>query len=249
MVAPTLIISLESPTCNPIAGPYNKRTTPTHDSITSYRKRRIHRGFAARTQQGSTSPEQLAQESYVQGRNTSRKVVPSDYSLEERGGPGVVDALVLGRIVDSLYPLINAYYTGSANSQLDTLTQVQSAEIIAFQSVSSNTFGNVSMDALALRLAYTLEGNYASEGPPDPREDVQDMICEASTSAADTWAMIVAVQSACTLQKCNIAAKGCKSKHGKRALPEGTPDFTEFYNLKRYFDQVCFNECLGLHLR
>lgn len=140
--------------------------------------------------------------------------------------------------MDTVYPLLSNYYTNSANPNLDSLTSVQLAEVQVLQNVSTNTFGNISVDALALRMAYTQATNYASEGPPDPREDVQDMICEAATSAADTGAMIVAVQSACSIQKCNKGSSGCSSKNTKRDLHDGPRDLTDFNILKRYFDQV-----------
>ena len=211
----------DSPTCNPVAGPYDRRSVPENKKPTSHKKRRL--GLVPHGQDVS---------------NNVRAQPEPDEELAERATPSVVDAVVLGRIVDAMYPLLNSYYTNSANDNLDSLTQIQLAEVLAFQNVSTNTFGNVTMDALAMRLSYTLDGNYNSEGPPDPREDVQDMICEASTSASDTGSMVVAVQSACSSQKCNKASTGCKTKSTKRDLHDGPRDLTHFNELKRYFDQV-----------
>ena len=159
--------------------------------------------------------------------------------LEERGKATVVDAVVLGRIVDTLYPLLNSYYANAGNSALNSLTDVQLAQVEAFQGVSGTALGGVTVDALAMRMSYTNAANFPSEGPPDPREDVQDMLCEGSLSATDTAGMILAVQSACLTQKCNATPKTCKNtvKVSKRRLDEPR-DYKDFHILKRYFDQV-----------
>ena len=160
------------------------------------------------------------------------------------------DPDILSRLVDGFFPLLAAVYISSANPNLGSLNADQLAESEAFAHTSTNIWGGVPLEAWSSRLHNTQQGNYASDGPPDPRADVLDMMCEASDSKSDTLAMLVLANSVCLSQKCGTTAGVCSTKPALRGWEdmavlndEDEGDDVEGELFRRTFDQVG-NVCL-----
>ena len=160
------------------------------------------------------------------------------------------DPDTLSRLVDALFPLLAAVYMNSANPNLGSLNADQLAESEAFAHASTNTWGGVSLEAWSSRLRNTQQGDYASDGPQDPRADVLDMMCEGSDSNSDTLAMLVLTNSVCLSQKCGITAGVCSTKPARRGwehtevlIDEDEGDDVDGELFRRMFDQVG-NVCL-----
>jgi hypothetical protein len=215
-----------NPSCDASQEPYDRRRSQKVSTRSIETHRKMHHSHA--------SPPSSDNETT---RDTTNK------SLIARAS--VTDPDTLSRLVDGFFPLLSAVYMNSGNPNLGSLNTDQLAISEAFAHTSLDTWGNVSLGAWSNRLHYTQQGNYASEGPPDPRADVLDMICEASDSKADTLGMLVLANSVCMSQKCGTTSSVCSTRSARRSLEgievlfdgdEGDDGNGEL--LRRTFDQV-----------
>jgi hypothetical protein len=125
----------------------------------------------------------------------------------------VTDPDIFSRLVDVLYPFLLAVYVSSVNANFGSLNADQLAQAEAFAHTSVNTWGNVSLEAWNVRLHQILQANSPSD-PLDPRAEVYDMICKASSSKDNTDSMLVLSNSVCLTQKCGITLDACLTSSG-----------------------------------
>ena len=225
-VEPWLMRISANPSCDPSQEPYDRRRSQNVPIKNMGTHREVHR----------------ARHIPVCSHNKTIEPI-TNASITTRAS--LTDPDTLSRLVDAFYPLLAAAYANSANPNLGSLNTDQLAQSEAFTHISLNTWGNVSIEALSSRLHYTLQGNYASEGPPDPRADVLDMICEASDSNGDTLGMLVLANSACLNQKCGTTSSACSTRSARRSLgglevlvDEDEGDDVNYGVQRRTFDQV-----------
>lgn len=211
---------IANPSCDASQEPYNRR------SLQDARKR-------------NTGAHQATRHFRRLLAHLSHHNDETNESIATRASGGVSDPTTLSRIVDVLYPLLAALYVNNGNPNIGA---DQLAESEAFGNASANLWGGVSLQAWSSRLHYTQQDNYASDGPPDPRGDVLDMICEGPDSNAITLAMLVLENSVCLPSTCDATPSVCSGNPARRELEVST-DENEGGNVddklfKRTFDQV-----------
>ena len=226
---PSLMHIAANPSCDASQEPYDRRRSQSVPMKNMEAHRKAHR-----TRHVPAYPH----------TNDNKTIEPfTNISIAARAS--TTDPDTLSRLVDAFYPLLAVVYMNTANPNLGSLNTDQLAQSEAFAHTSLNTWGNVSLAALSNRLHYTQQGNYASEGPPDPRVDVLDMICEATDSNADTLGMLVLANSVCLNQKCGTTSSACSTRSARRDLgglevliDEDEGDDVDDELLRRTFDQV-----------
>jgi hypothetical protein len=129
------------------------------------------------------------------------------------------DPDIITRLVNVFYPLLLAVYENMVDPNVGSLNADQLAMIDAFNRTSAKTWDNVSLEAWSVRLHLYLQGNSLSD-PLDPRAEISNMLCEASTSNNNTNGMLVLSNSVCMIQKCGITPNACLRSSARGSLED-----------------------------